>query len=629
MIEDQHQVPISMYPLDIKCHPQELQQQLSNINNNSLTLNGNTGNGRMLTGISATQQQQQSSSLSSTAASQLTSSTGLPPEVLTSDVGGLLEAIQNHHQQQQHHHHQQQQMHHHTLVNGNKNNCNNNNNSNNNNNNNIENLTTTLNANNLGNINNTRTVLMPCNLNNCGHPCNINNNNNNSNSNSNSSCGGLSIGGGSNGGNGNSGINNNCCCNNCNDISNNNGNNNNNNSNSNGSNGLNENGCNQQIQHHRPSSISIGSTIQCGFCLQLIQDRYILRIMDMSYHENCLKCSICSMHLVHSCFTRDGKFYCRLDYERLFIRNRCLGCGDKISSDEFVMKTQENVFHLKCFACVVCGMQLKKGEEYVIKQGQLFCRIDYEKEVEMMQGYDFYGNDLYPPKMDGRRGPKRPRTILNTQQRRAFKASFEISPKPCRKVRENLAKDTGLSLRIVQVWFQNQRAKVKKIQKKAKQDNHNTKGNSETDSQESDSSLAKIKDEAHSDEESMESHFSCSEKSRIIKDELQNENVPFNCVDTNKENCNKNNEPILNTILGLCNYATFQQLMSTPFAQSQQMLNPIDRLYSMQNSYFRPDEFEFSNTGSIGGNSGVGGSIGNNSSGGGGSIGVVKELNEN
>ncbi len=67
-----------------------------------------------------------------------------------------------------------------------------------------------------------------------------------------------------------------------------------------------------------------------------------------------------------------------------------------------------------------------------------------------------------PPnvKPDGRRGPKRPRTILTTAQRRAFKASFEISQKPCRKVRETLAKETGLSVRIVQVWFQNQRAKV-------------------------------------------------------------------------------------------------------------------------------------------------------------------------
>lgn len=41
-------------------------------------------------------------------------------------------------------------------------------------------------------------------------------------------------------------------------------------------------------------------------------------------------------------------------------------------------------------------------------------------------------------KQDGRRGPKRPRTILTTAQRRAFKASFEISQKPCRKVCRNI-----------------------------------------------------------------------------------------------------------------------------------------------------------------------------------------------
>lgn len=39
-----------------------------------------------------------------------------------------------------------------------------------------------------------------------------------------------------------------------------------------------------------------------------------------------------------------------------------------------------------------------------------------------------------------------------------------------KQVREALAKETGLSVRVVQVWFQNQRAKVKKIQRKAKQE---------------------------------------------------------------------------------------------------------------------------------------------------------------
>lgn len=52
------------------------------------------------------------------------------------------------------------------------------------------------------------------------------------------------------------------------------------------------------------------------------------------------------------------------------------------------MRTLNNVFHLKCFTCVVCGSQLQKGEQYVVKQSQLFCRNDYEKEVEMFKGYN-------------------------------------------------------------------------------------------------------------------------------------------------------------------------------------------------------------------------------------------------
>lgn len=35
---------------------------------------------------------------------------------------------------------------------------------------------------------------------------------------------------------------------------------------------------------------------------------------------------------------------------------------------------------------------------------------------------------------DDKKGPKRPRTILTSQQRKVFKSAFEISSKPCRKV---------------------------------------------------------------------------------------------------------------------------------------------------------------------------------------------------
>ncbi|XP_050424925.1 LIM homeobox transcription factor 1-beta-like isoform X2 [Adelges cooleyi] len=219
------------------------------------------------------------------------------------------------------------------------------------------------------------------------------------------------------------------------------------------------------------SSAATVSTV-CAECECAITDRYIMRVSGRSYHERCLKCSACALKLDRSCFVWNAKLYCRPDYEKCMYRS-CGSCGDRMAAGELVMRAGECVFHEQCFVCVVCGIRLCTGDQYVIKHSQLFCRPDYEKEVNMMRDEINRNTGDWNYSHDGRRGPKRPRTILTTQQRRAFKASFELSPKPCRKVREGLAHDTGLSVRIVQVWFQNQRAKMKKIQKKAKLNNNN------------------------------------------------------------------------------------------------------------------------------------------------------------
>ena len=153
-------------------------------------------------------------------------------------------------------------------------------------------------------------------------------------------------------------------------------------------------------------------------------------------------------------------------------------------------------YHLNCFKCIACERHLQKGDEFVLKSEGIFCKHDYEHSFQashstLLNRLNSTTSSLKPystPQFDeltetqtkqkqptprksssSRRITKRPRTILNAVQRYDFREAFKQSPKPCRKVREHLASKTGLSVRVVQVWFQNERAKMKKMQRRQQQ----------------------------------------------------------------------------------------------------------------------------------------------------------------
>ena len=61
-----------------------------------------------------------------------------------------------------------------------------------------------------------------------------------------------------------------------------------------------------------------------------------------------------------------------------------------------------------------------------------------EKETKIEKAENSDSDDssvIADDESDDKKGPKRPRTILTSQQRKIFKSAFEISSKPCRKVR--------------------------------------------------------------------------------------------------------------------------------------------------------------------------------------------------
>ena len=173
-----------------------------------------------------------------------------------------------------------------------------------------------------------------------------------------------------------------------------------------------------------------------------------------------------------------------------------------------VRRAKHLVFHVKCFNCATCNRQILTGDElYYVGESKFVCKEDYYnsrlpqskqsgKWVEMalvcllihkrlfnLNGSNFcvyvrllhcftdsdseekdlsYGLD---EDLDIALGTKRrgPRTTIKAKQLEALKATFAATPKPSRNIREKLAQETGLNMRVIQVWFQNRRSKERRL----------------------------------------------------------------------------------------------------------------------------------------------------------------------
>ncbi|KDR09240.1 LIM/homeobox protein Lhx1, partial [Zootermopsis nevadensis] len=300
--------------------------------------------------------------------------------------------------------------------------------------------------------------------------------------------------------------------------------------------------------------------IECAGCAKPILDKFLLNVLERTWHAECVRCYDCRGNLTDKCFSREGKLFCRNDFFRRY-GTKCGGCSQGISPSDLVRKAREKVFHLNCFTCMVCRKQLSTGEElYVLDDNKFICKEDYISgkthqglsvcilsfaESLLGSGTDddddddnststtattpggtgglkhhhpggvhpgttpeANNNSLAPGDMtpivggpgslndsktgqddsedqgsldgdpetrdsqtenkspdDGNSGSKRrgPRTTIKAKQLEILKTAFSQTPKPTRHIREQLAKETGLPMRVIQVWFQNKRSKERRL----------------------------------------------------------------------------------------------------------------------------------------------------------------------
>uniref|UniRef100_W5NBU8 ISL LIM homeobox 2a n=2 Tax=Lepisosteus oculatus TaxID=7918 RepID=W5NBU8_LEPOC len=251
---------------------------------------------------------------------------------------------------------------------------------------------------------------------------------------------------------------------------------------------------------HSKKKSGIAMCVGCG---SQIHDQYILRVSpDLEWHAACLKCAECSQYLDETCtcFVRDGKTYCKRDYVRLF-GIKCAKCNVGFSSSDLVMRARDTVYHIECFRCSVCSRQLLPGDEFSLRDEELLCRADHSLLVERSSA----GSPVSPGHIHSTRSlhmaadpvsvrqpqlrthvhkqsekTTRVRTVLNEKQLHTLRTCYNANPRPDALMKEQLVEMTGLSPRVIRVWFQNKRCKDKKrsiLMKQLQQQQHNDKTN--------------------------------------------------------------------------------------------------------------------------------------------------------
>ncbi|NXA58551.1 LHX6 protein, partial [Mohoua ochrocephala] len=228
------------------------------------------------------------------------------------------------------------------------------------------------------------------------------------------------------------------------------------------------------------STPSAGKNV-CSSCGLEILDRYLLKpVPPLGWQRRCSLLSRCSRCCSWQLFFLAAVILkCRNQTKAVpgtscqtlawgRFGTKCARCGRQIYASDWVRRARGNAYHLACFACFSCKRQLSTGEEVGLVGEKGLCRIHYDTMIENLKRAAENGNGItlegaVPSEQDSQPKPaKRARTSFTAEQLQVMQAQFAQDNNPDAQTLQKLADMTGLSRRVIQVWFQNCRARHKK-----------------------------------------------------------------------------------------------------------------------------------------------------------------------
>ncbi|NWI58072.1 ISL1 protein, partial [Calyptomena viridis] len=234
----------------------------------------------------------------------------------------------------------------------------------------------------------------------------------------------------------------------------------------------------------------------CVGCGNQIHDQYILRVSpDLEWHAACLKCAECNQYLDETCtcFVRDGKTYCKRDYIRYAIYVKptthfrkplfvLWGCHREVALSFLLEglspgsrweRQEEKRWSRK--AETGCKGRAPKLPFSCWREREILFLLSATAEpISARQPA------LRPHVHKQPEKTTRVRTVLNEKQLHTLRTCYAANPRPDALMKEQLVEMTGLSPRVIRVWFQNKRCKDKKrsiMMKQLQQQQPNDKTN--------------------------------------------------------------------------------------------------------------------------------------------------------